>query len=172
MSTDNSTIRNFPGEPAGSRPRRRSAKPPQLNYTKGPHQSQLAPTASTIDSGGYPEALYLGLLTRLPASDGTFMGELEAPDYHRQQVTLVPRNATHYCVPRPILFEVHRLPEIAGFGLFDAEFDGELCGYGAIYSSRISRTPIESIVVKSHQLLVRRLPTAPGVPGTQRATAL
>lgn len=142
--------------PGRGRTRPRPAGPP-LNHSLGPHQAQLSPTASTILRGDYPADLFVGLLTKLPCSDGTFLAELDAPDYARQPVSLAPRSGTHYCVPRPILFDIHRLPVIAGLGLFDAQAGGALCGYGAVYSSRLSREPVERIEIISHQLLVKRV---------------
>lgn len=134
--------------------------PMQLNHGRGPYRGQIGPTAATIANGFYPQPLYLGLLTKLPASDGTHLVELDAPGYARQSISLAPRNATHFCVPRPILFEVHRLPVVAGFGLFDQETGGAICGYGAIVSRDMSREPVERIEVPTHQLLIRRLSKA------------
>lgn len=146
-----------------SAPRPRPIPPTQLNHSRGPHWGQIGPTAGTIAQGSYPERLYLGLLTKLPASDGAHLVELDAPGYARQLISLAPRNGTHFCVPRPILFEVHRLPLVAGFGLFDHEADGAICGYGAIVSRNLSREPIERIEVPTHQLLVRRISPGTGL---------
>lgn len=143
-----------------SAPQPKPVAAPQLNHTQGPHRGQLGPTEAAIAAGGYPEPLFLGLLTKLPTSDGAHLIELDAPGYTRQLISLAARNATYFCVPRPILFEVHRLPTIAGFGLFDQETGGAICGYGAIGSRNLSREPVERIEVPTHQLLVKRLPTA------------
>jgi hypothetical protein len=139
-----------------SAPQARPSPAPRLNHMKGPHQAQISPTSGTIAAGDYPNTLFLGLLTKLPVSDGAHLVELDAPDYFRQTITVVPRNVTQLCVPRPVVFEVHRLPVIAGFGLFDQLTGGSICGYGAIYSRDLSTTPVERIEVASHQLLVKR----------------
>lgn len=146
-----------------SAPRPKPLAPMQLNHSQGPHRAQIGPTAGTIAAGAYPEPLFLGLLTKLPASDGAHLIELDAPGYARQLISLAPRNATYFCVPRPILFEVHRLPVIAGFGLFDQETGGAICGYGAVGSRNLSREPVERIEVPSHQLLIRRLKMGAGL---------
>lgn len=140
-----------------SSPLPKPVAPLQLNHSQGPHRAQIGPTAGTIATGVYPEPLFLGLLTKLPASDGAHLIELNAPGYARQLISLAPRNAAYFCVPRPILFEVHRLPVIAGFGLFDQEAGGAICGYGAIGARNLSRDPVERIEVPTHQLLVRRV---------------
>ena len=132
----------------------------QLNHSRAPHRGQIGPTAGAIAASAYPELLFLGLLTKLPASDGAHLVELEGVGYARQLISLASRNATYFCVPRPIVFEVHRLPVIAGFGLFDQETGGAICGYGAIGSCHLSRDPVERIEVPTHQLLVKRLFTS------------
>lgn len=139
-----------------SAPQKRAPAAIQLNHSRGPHRAQIGPTAGTIAAGVYPEPLFLGLLTKLPASDGAHLIELDAPGYARQVISLAPRDATYFCVPRPILFEVHRMPAIAGFGLFDQMMGGSICGYGALHPGNLSREPVERIEVMSHQLLIKR----------------
>lgn len=140
-------------------PRPKPLAPMQLNHGQGPHRAQIGPTAGTIATGAYPDHLFLGLLTKLPASDGTQLIELNSTSYTRQLITLTPLNATYFCVPRPILFEVNRLPVVAGFGIFDHETGGAICGYGAISARKFSREPVELIEVPTHHLLVNRIGT-------------
>lgn len=130
---------------------------PQLLHPAPPHHAELTPTIQMSFELDYPQALYLALMERLPANDGTGGQELRTEAYLRQAITLAPRSATHFCVPRRVVFEVHRCPMIAGFGLFDSSLGGRLCGYGAIWASRTSLAPVERIEVASHQMLIKKI---------------
>ena len=56
---------------------------------------------------------------KLPRPDGLGGVELQGGAYQRQEITFVPRDAHHLCVPKAILFEITRCPSVAGVALFD-----------------------------------------------------
>lgn len=127
-----------------------------LMHRVGPFTGVLAPTETSRIVGSYPDALYIGLMAKLPRPDGVGGREVDVEGYERQIATLQPRDGQHFCVPRPVMFEVHRCPNVDGVGLFDQQTGGKLVAYGAIVSSRLSKTPVSRVEISGYQLLIKR----------------